>query len=295
MKKINDFFLDKIARVLFQIVFISQNISYRFFNITIFSNHYKKIIDHLLFSDNGFNRYNEIVNNEYLVGTENVTTREKWLKNTLKTIPAGKKILDAGAGELQYKKFCSHLNYVSQDFGQYDGKGNDIGLQMQTWDNSKLDIVSDITNIPVEDGSFDAIMCVEVFEHIPEPANAVREFARIIKKDGVLIISAPFCSLTHFAPYHFANGYSKFWYEKILSETGFKIEEITPNGNYFEYIAQEIRRIPEVAKIYSSSSMDNKDKLSSKIMLKLLDNLSKKDNGSSVLLNFGYHVKAIKK
>ena len=96
------------------------------------------------------------------VGLQNEGTRILWIKKTLKKIPAGLKILDAGAGECPFKKFCSHLNYVSQDFGQYDGKGDKKGLQTKNWDNTKLDIVSDITKIPVSDNSFDAIMCTEV-------------------------------------------------------------------------------------------------------------------------------------
>lgn len=78
-------------------------------------------------------------------------------------ISAVSRILDAGAGELAYKHFCSHLHYVSQDFAQYDGKGNASGLQMGTWDQSNLDIISDITSIPEKDASFDAIMCIKDF------------------------------------------------------------------------------------------------------------------------------------
>ena len=95
------------------------------------------------------------------VGTENESNRIAWLEKTLKKIPDGNKILDAGAGELQFKKYCSHLNYLSQDFNQYDGKGDGKSLQMQSWDQSKIDIVSDIVNIPSPDSSFDAICALK--------------------------------------------------------------------------------------------------------------------------------------
>jgi ubiquinone/menaquinone biosynthesis C-methylase UbiE len=229
-----------------------------------------------------------------LVGTQNLETREVWLEKTLADLPTNWRILDAGAGELKYKTFCPHLQYVSQDFGQYNGQGNAEGLQMGNWDNSKLDIVSDITDIPVPDASFDAIMCVEVFEHLPEPVRAVAEFARLLRPGGVLILTAPFCSLTHFAPYYFANGYSRYWYEKVLSEHGFIIEEIQPNGNYFEYLAQELRRLPEIAKNWAQTELSIKESIGWSTMLNLLAEGSLHDSGSSQLLHFGYQVRACK-
>ena len=119
------------------------------------------------------------------VGTKNQFNREKWLEKTLKEIPSGSRVLDAGAGEQKYKQFCSHLNYVAQDFAQYDGKGDDKGLQKGTWEQSKLDIVSDITAIPEPDASFDAVMCIEVFEHLPEPIKAIQEFAGYLSPKGI--------------------------------------------------------------------------------------------------------------
>jgi Methylase involved in ubiquinone/menaquinone biosynthesis len=52
-------------------------------------------------------------------------------------------------------------------------------LQTGPWDNSKLDIVSDILSIPLPDHSVDAIMCTEVLEHIPDPLGAIKEFSRL--------------------------------------------------------------------------------------------------------------------
>lgn len=47
---------------------------------------------------------------------KNEERRNEWIEKQLKSIPDGLRILDAGAGELRWKKFCSHLEYVSQDF-----------------------------------------------------------------------------------------------------------------------------------------------------------------------------------
>jgi len=230
-----------------------------------------------------------------IVGTQNESNRIKWLEKTLKKIPKNSKILDAGAGEQQFKEFCSHLNYVSQDFAQYDGIGDSKGLQIEKWDQTQLDIVSDIISIPEPDKSFDVILCTEVFEHLPEPILAIKEFSRLLRPDGCLILTAPFCSLTHFSPYHFYTGFNRYFYETHLPAHGFKIIELEPNGNFFEYLAQEIRRISYVAESYTKSSPTILEKLALKITLRMLEKFSKYDKGSKELLHFGCHILAIKK
>lgn len=236
----------------------------------------------------------KILKSKSVAGTQNEATRLRWLEAALKKIPAGSRILDAGAGELDQKKFCTHLNYVSQDFGQYDGKGDNKGIQTKKWDNSKLDIVSDITSIPEPDASFDAIMCIEVFEHIPDPISAIKEFSRLLKPGGSLIITAPFCSITHFAPYHFATGFNTYFYEKHLGDNGFKIIEINRNGNFFEFVAQELMRIPFCAEKYVKTKISLVDKAFIMKSVFMLNKLSKKDIGSNELLNQGLHVFAQK-
>ena len=233
-------------------------------------------------------------NNMFRVGTTNEAVRVKWIGETLKKIPEGLTILDAGAGESQFKKFCSHLKYIAQDFGEYKGAG-EIGLQTGTWDNSKLDIVSDILSIPLPDRSLDAIMCTEVLEHIPDPLGAIKEFSRLIKPGGYLLITAPFASITHFAPYHFASGLSRFFYEKHLPENGFEITDLQLNGNFFEFVAQENRRIKTVAAKYANKKLNIFQKIIIHLNLLILQNLSKKDKGSSELLCYGIHVFSRKK
>jgi SAM-dependent methyltransferase len=226
------------------------------------------------------------------VGRANEATREQWLKENLERIPGGSRILDAGAGTQRYRRFCEHLRYVSQDVAQYDGKGDEAGLQTGTFDFGKLDIVCDITDVPEPDGSFDAIMCIEVLEHLPDPGAAVREFARLLRPGGHLIVTSPFCSVTHFAPYHYCSGFSRYWYQTHLTGSGFDSLEISPNGNFFEFVAQEVYRLPSVARRYARRGPGPVTYLGMYLLLRALRRFSSIDSGSSELLCFGYNVAA---
>ena len=127
-------------------------------------------------------------------GTQNATNRNLWLEKVLSEIPSGLTILDAGAGNGNKKKFCQHLNYISQDIAEYVGLEETGGLHTGEVDYSKLDIVSDIIDIPLNDESLDVILCVEVIEHVENPLLVFKEFQRLLKKNGILILTAPFNS-----------------------------------------------------------------------------------------------------
>jgi ubiquinone/menaquinone biosynthesis C-methylase UbiE len=229
-----------------------------------------------------------------IIGATNSLARDTWLESVLKKIPNNAKILDAGAGELANKKYCTHLNYVSQDFCQYEGVGDNKGLQTGGWDTRQIDIVSDVSHIPETDASFDVILCSEVFEHLPKHVLALSEFQRLLKEDGVLILTAPFCSLTHFAPYHFNTGFNRYFYEHHLNSLSFVVTEISTNGNYFEYMGQELRRTPSIADKYTSNKISRVQHVIIRMMLKIRERLSRQDKGSDELLCFGYHVIAKK-
>jgi SAM-dependent methyltransferase len=184
----------------------------------------------------------------------NYENRQAWLKKTLTSIPAGHRILDAGAGELRNRPLCNHLAYVSQDFCQYDGGGDGKGLQTGNWDTSRIDLVCDISTIPEPDAAFDAILCSEVLEHVPDPIKALDEFVRLLKPGGKLILTAPFASLVHFAPHHYCSGFSCYWYKHHLTQRGFSIDELTPNGDWFTYCQQELMRLGSMARRYGDWS-----------------------------------------
>lgn len=225
----------------------------------------------------------------------NAENREAWVRASLTALPRGLRVLDAGAGESPYRDCCAGQEYVAQDFAKYDGMGDGTGLQTGTWDQTKVDIVSDITAIPAPSGSFDVVICTEVLEHIPDPASAIAEFTRLLKNGGILIITAPFYSMTHFAPYHFFTGFSRYFYEEYLVRRhGYEIVEMVPSGSFFAVVGQEIVLVPALCRRYSASWLAAASWAVVIPIVWLLRLIARYDTGSSELLCFEYFVRAKK-
>jgi SAM-dependent methyltransferase len=159
--------------------------------------------------------------------------RDEFVASVAEKIAPGTRVLDAGAGPCRYKPLFQHCQYESQDFAQYQGKEHRYG---------PLDYVGDIAAIPVSDGYFDCVLCTEVLEHIPQPELAIKEFSRILKGGGTLILTAPLGSGIHMAPYHFFGGFSRHWYDYVLPKYGFNTMTVEPNGGFFRLYGQESQR-----------------------------------------------------
>jgi SAM-dependent methyltransferase len=50
---------------------------------------------------------------------------------------------------------------------------------------------ADATNLPFPDSSFDTAICSETVEHIPDDRGVVREIARVLQPNGLLVFTVP--------------------------------------------------------------------------------------------------------
>jgi len=148
--------------------------------------------------------------------------RDAWVKAQAALLPKGSWVLDAGAGASKYRPYFSHCRYETQDFCQYQGS---LVKYLEP-----INYVCEITNIPLPAQSLDAILCTEVIEHVIDPMAALREFARLLKPGGRLLLSAPLLSYLHMEPYHFYGGFTHYWYRHWLPHTGFSVDEIKAVG-----------------------------------------------------------------
>src|ERR1043166_5044675 len=103
--------------------------------------------------------------------------KQRFVQWAARQIKPGQRILDAGGGECPHRPYFSHATYESCDF-------------IQNRDSSHT-FLCDLQNIPAPDNSYDAVLCIQVLDDIPDPARALAELHRILKPDGSLFLTAP--------------------------------------------------------------------------------------------------------
>jgi SAM-dependent methyltransferase len=137
-----------------------------------------------------------------------------WLAERAATTPAGARVLDAGAGEAPYRDLFAHTTYESADFEQVEGKRY-----------AESTYVCDLSSIPVDGDRFDAIICSQVLEHVPNPETVLREFHRVVKPGGEVWLSAPLFYEEHEQPFDFYR-YTQFAWKRYCDLIGFELLSI---------------------------------------------------------------------
>lgn len=74
--------------------------------------------------------------------------------------------------------------------------GNDfVRFAHEKFGNSVSLLRSDVGYIPFRDDAMDCVICSEVLEHVQEPANVIKEFYRVLRSSGTVLITTPNISL----------------------------------------------------------------------------------------------------
>lgn len=123
------------------------------------------------------------------------------------------KTLDIGCGTKPYM----HL-YRSNEY---------VGLEIDTPQNRKdksAEFYYDGKYFPFEDDTFNSVVANEVFEHVFNPDEFINETLRILKPNGLILLTMPFVWDEHEQPHDFAR-YSSFGIKALLEKHGFEIVE----------------------------------------------------------------------
>ena len=105
-------------------------------------------------------------------------------------------MIDIGCGNKPYKNLFKHCKSY-------------IGLEIESENKNSADFTYDGKNFPFEDETFDSAVCSEVLEHVFEPNQFLKEVNRVLKKNGLIILTLPFFWDEHEQPYDYAR-YTSF-------------------------------------------------------------------------------------
>jgi SAM-dependent methyltransferase len=139
------------------------------------------------------------------------TALNERLREAAASVPKGSLVLDAGAGECPHAALFAHTRYVKMDRGIGD----------KAWDYSKIDVQADVCELPFATGVFDAVVNIQVLEHIKEPGACVAEMARVLKPGGHLILTTVQDWEIHQHPNDFFR-YTRYGLEYLFQKAGLK-------------------------------------------------------------------------
>lgn len=66
----------------------------------------------------------------------------------------------------------------------------EYGMEMYQTENMSF-VIGDVTDMPFPEGMFDVVVSFETIEHLSEPEKFVDEVWRVLRPNGVFIVSAP--------------------------------------------------------------------------------------------------------
>ena len=97
--------------------------------------------------------------------------------------------------------------------------------------SAKAHVLSDAHTLPFRDSSFDGLVCVNSLYYYADSRSAIKEFSRVLRKRGKMILVSPFIYPLHDAPedkYRF----TEYGLRELLRKE-FVVERIVPVGGVF--------------------------------------------------------------
>jgi SAM-dependent methyltransferase len=138
----------------------------------------------------------------------------RFLEKFITTLPGSAVILDFGAGHGDFTAVLQKRKVVALDVYPYE----------------EVDIVCDLQrDVPFKRASFDAIVLMNVLEHIQQPERLLKTLAGLLRPGGSLIVAVPFLLKLHQLPYDFYR-YSHHQLENLGREAG--LDVLSVEGYY---------------------------------------------------------------
>lgn len=145
------------------------------------------------------------------------------------------RLLDVGCGDKPYLEIFEP--YVSE----YLGVEHEASFR-QTANATRRrgpDLLYDGKRLPFADGEFDTVLSVQTLEHTPAPQALLREMARVLRPNGVLLLSAPFSFRLHEEPHDYFR-YSPHGLRALCAEAGLLVERCEAMGNLWSLLGHKL-------------------------------------------------------
>jgi SAM-dependent methyltransferase len=120
--------------------------------------------------------------------------------------------LDVGCGLRPFAASFSHASYT----------GIDVEVSGRSGDLKRPDKIFDGVHIPYEDGAFDGILCTQVLEHVADVERLLAECNRVLRPNGLFVVSVPFVFREHEQPHDFRR-FTSHGLNLLLARSGFSV------------------------------------------------------------------------
>jgi SAM-dependent methyltransferase len=154
--------------------------------------------------------------------------RERLLLDLFRSAGPGPMVLNVGAGQGSFTRLLEDDGFevVSTDVSE-----TAVAVCRQ---RVRGDVqLADMTDLPFDDASFDAVVAGEVLEHIEEDVRALAEAARVLRAGGVVAVSVPAHPAWFGASDRWAGHVRRYTRESLtgaLSSAGLSVELVRPWG-----------------------------------------------------------------
>jgi SAM-dependent methyltransferase len=136
------------------------------------------------------------------------------------------RILEIGSGNRRLEKhLASDTRYIALD---YPPSGQRYNVRPDVW--------GDASALPFGKETMDAVVMLEVLEHLPDPHAALHEASRVMTANGQVVLSFPFLYPIHDSPYDFSR-LTHFGLKQLAADAGLEIVHLAERGGAGESAA----------------------------------------------------------
>jgi SAM-dependent methyltransferase len=133
------------------------------------------------------------------------------------------RVADLGAGSGPYHKEAPGCAFVGLDWVR----------------TPAVQVVGSTLELPFKGESFDGAILTETLEHVPDPVQALREAARILRPGGRLYFTSPQMWPLHYEPHDYFR-FTRYGLTHLAARAGLELEAVQPVAGLFTFLCTRL-------------------------------------------------------